>query len=558
MTCKAPAQQIDSAFFRNPIDFPISLSGNFGELRNNHFHSGIDIRTNGEEGKAIYAVADGYVSRIKVSAFGYGNALYVTHKNGKVSVYGHLSAYNKNITEYLRAEQYKQESFEVDLFPAKSMLSVLKGDTIALSGNTGGSEAPHLHFEIRDEKTEWTQNPLLHGFSISDTVKPEIYNVVFYPRNLNSVINGTNEKQSFGTKNIKGIVTLNTINTLQFSGLIGFGVETNDEESDHGGRNGTYNIQLFVDEIMQYDYKISSFAFEQTRNINAHIDFQQKKKSGKYIQKCFVEPNNKLHCYTVNKNSGAFNFNDDSIHKVKIVVSDVYNNATTLTFDVKSQKNTLTQKPLKTAAAQDFFYYNIENNFKRDGAIIRVPIGAIQNDINFEFSSQNNPNFLSPIYKVHRDDEPLLLPYQLKIKLPKNISPKLYSKLLIASLNGNNNLTSEGGAFNEITKSVEANLKTFGNFVIAVDTIKPTISNVIVDNSNAITRNIVAKISDNLSGIKSYRGTIDNNWILMEYDYKNARLVYTFDEKYNDDKPHKFMLKVTDYKGNSREFVKQF
>ncbi len=555
---KVFSQNSDSSFYRSPIDYPISLSGNFGELRNNHFHSGIDIRTGGEEGKIIYAVADGYVSRIKVSAFGYGNALYITHKNGQVSVYGHLKSYSNKITSFIRAEQYKIESFEIDLFPNKLDLPIIKGDTIALSGNTGGSEAPHLHFEIRDDKTEWTKNPLLNGFSVPDTVKPEIYKIAIYPLNSNSLVENENERKIFDVKVDRGNLSMANQNPIDVSGNIGFAIETNDEENDNAGKNGTYSIQLFIDNILQYQYKINSFAFDQTRNINAHIDYQFKNKFGIKLQKCFVEPNNKFPCYQTNKTRGIFNFSDDSIHLIKIVVEDVHNNSNTLLFIVQSHEYSISKKEKLIKASQDFFYYNIDNNFNRDGIYVHVPKGAIQNDINFEYNIESNTKYYSPIYKVHREDEGLLIPYNLKIKVQKKITKKLQPYLLIASINANGSISAEGGKFNETTNMVESNLKSFGYFTIAIDTIKPTISKVVIDKINAKTRNIIVKVSDNLSGIKSYRGSIDNKWILMEYDYKNGMLIYTFEDNYNDELPHEFKLTVIDQKGNSNSIQKTF
>jgi len=552
------SQKIDSSYYRSPIDFPISLSGNFGELRSNHFHSGIDIRTKGEEGKVVYAVADGFVSRIKVSAYGYGNALYITHPNGQVSVYGHLQQYNKKITEYIRTQQYNVESFEVDLFPQKNILKVNKGDTVALSGNTGGSEAPHLHFEIRDDKTEQIKNPLLNGFFVPDSIKPTITELVLYPKNIHAAVNNENERINYDVKNVRGNLSLVNNKPIEVSGIVGFAIETNDEENDHAGKNGTYNIQLYVDNELRYEYKIAAFAFEQTRNINAHIDYQLKKKSGKLIQKCFVEPNNKFPCYKFDKNRGFVNFTDDSIHLVKIVVSDVSSNQNTLLFLVQSHKNIAKEKDKNKGQTQDYFYHNIDNYFSRDGIKINIPNSVLQNDISFEYKMEVSHKNYSPIYKIHHEEEGLLAAYSLKIKPTKSISDKLKSKLLIASVNHGGGLSAEGGSYNTTTNTVDANLKNFGYFTVAIDTVKPFVGNIIIDKPSAKIRNIIVKISDNFSGIKSYKGTVDGKWILMEYDYKNARLIYTFDEKYNDELPHKFAIIVTDQKGNEAKAVKEF
>ena len=555
----ASAQSVTKgSYFRSPIDFPISLSGNFGELRSNHFHSGIDIRTNGEEGKAVYAVGNGYVSRIKVSPYGYGNALYITHPNGMVSVYGHLKSYNKKIEEYLRKEQYKQESFDVDLFPAKDALPITQGDTVALSGNSGGSEGPHLHFEIRDERTEHTLNPLLHGFSVPDSSKPEVYQVALYPRSDEAMVNGLHSKKIIPIKVERGNLSMNEPKQIEVSGEIGFSIETFDEEDDHAGKNGTFSIQLFVDDVLQYEYKIKEFAFDQTRNINAHIDYAQKKKTGTLFQKCFVEPNNKFPCYKISKDRGVVAFYDDSIHLIKIVVADVIGNENTLLFVVQSKA---TAKPIQKKIhkhARDYFYYRIDNFYKQDAVEVEIPKGVLQNDISFEFNSEENPTYYSKIYKIHREDEGLLGAYRLQIKPEKWLPERLKSKLLIASVSPSG-LSAEGGSYNEASKSVEAQLKNFGFFTLVLDTVKPKVTSIIIDKSEAKVRNIIVKASDNFSGIKTYRGELDGKWILMEYDYKSSSFIYTFDERFDANlTEHLFRFQVGDYKGNMRVVEKKF
>lgn len=536
-------------YFRSPLDIPLSLSGNFGEIRSNHFHSGIDLRTNGREGLNTYAIADGYVSRIKVSPYGYGKALYITHPNGYVSVYGHLSRYSKTIEEYVKKAQYQKESFEIELFPQKDELKVSKGEVIAYTGNTGSSGGPHLHFEIRDEKTEYIINPLAFGLKVADNVKPRIKSIAIYPLEENSEVNGRNKSKIIKVHYSRGKHSISASELPVVSGPTGFAIETYDGENNSPGPNGVYQIELLVDDKKVYSHVFETFSFDQTRFVNAHIDYSGKHSSGHTLQRCFIVKNNQLNIYCDVNNRGVINFTDSAYHKIKYVLSDFYGNTTILEMKVKSKP----PRPAKPVYLADC---TKESNFTSTDLKANIPPNALYENFEFKWrmSKDTLPGAIAPVHYVHEVDVPVHLPYTLSIKT-KLIPYSLQSKALIVSLNGRK--SPEGGEY--IDGWITAKVKSFGKFTVMLDTIAPTIKPVNIapgkDMSNA--RTIAVKINDNLAGIKEYRATVDDKWILMEYEPKQSLLYYTFDEKVGKG-DHTFRLEVKDERGNTEKYVAGF
>lgn len=241
LSLSSSAQEYPQGYFRSPLDIPIFLSGNFGEIRSNHFHAGLDMKTESVEGKNIYAVADGYISRIKIGHGGYGKTLYITHPNGYTSVYAHLQSYEGEIGEYVLKAQYKKESYEIELFPGKNALLITKGDVIALSGNSGGSGGPHLHFELRETDTETPVNPLLFGFDIKDDIKPTIKKIGIYPVPGKGSANGSDNPKLIELSGGNGVYKLGT---LKMSGQIAMGLEVLDKLNGSSNRCGVYSIEL--------------------------------------------------------------------------------------------------------------------------------------------------------------------------------------------------------------------------------------------------------------------------------------------------------------------------
>jgi murein DD-endopeptidase MepM/ murein hydrolase activator NlpD len=550
LTHTASAQQLFSenkyplVDFRPPLDIsPASLAGSFGELRASHFHSGIDMRTNQRQGYPVYAIADGYVSRIRIQNTGFGNALYINHPNGYTSVYGHLQRYNAKLSSVAKSYQYDKKSFEIDEVPVADQIPVHKGDIIAYSGNTGSSGGPHLHFEIRDTKTEATINPQLFGIEVPDRVSPTMSALYVYKLN-NQPFNEHTAKQRIPLVGGNGTYHINT--QLNLSGEIGFGIIANDRHSGLSGLNGVYSITLELDGSPVYTSSLERFKFENSKAINSHIDYPAHLDSRINIQKSFVDPGNPLGIYSNLVNRGRIQFNDGKVHELKYIITDVKGNTSTLPFRVQAGTSVAVNSSFQPKGL--LFSYNKVNELTTDSVKIILPIGTLYNDLDFQYKAgkETVSHGYSPVHQVQNRYTPLHTGFELWIKPTKELGA-LVDKALIVNTNG----VSQGGEF--LDGFVKASPRNFGSFYISVDTIPPVIAALNVSNGKNMAgqSKMSFKIRDNLSGIKSFNGYIDEKWVLMEFDQKTATLWHSFDGSTGSGK-HTLELTVVDMKDNSR------
>ncbi len=541
-------------YFRSPVNFPLSLSGSFGELRQNHFHSGIDIRTQGVQGKPVYAIADGYVTRVNISPVGFGKALYIAHPNGYTSVYGHLKSCTGATASWIRSQQYKQESFTLDKEVPADQLKVKKGDLIAYSGNSGSSSGPHLHFEIRDTRTQEVIDPLLFGLGTNDRIPPKITYLKIYPWDENALVNGKQAElllpvlakgSGYGVKNN---------DTIKVSGNVFFGIETSDH-ADGGLKTGANNIELTVDGSEIFSQHIDRFAFSQTRYVNSLMDYSAYLRSKHKIQRSYIAPNNRLEVYQGVKNRGVVAFTDTRIHKIRYKVTDDLGNFSLLTFWVKSVPPS-GRNPLSGSTgnqAVQTFFCKQENHFERPGIRFDIPAEALYEDLPFNYYVTDPvQGSYSDLHHIHNPYTPLHTFCTLSIRANRLPAP-LQGKALIVSLEETGLFISRGGKVENGWATTR--IREFGNFTVAVDTVPPVIRaiNIFKNKNVGKQSDIQMKISDNLSGIQSYRGTLNGKWILMDYDQKNNLLTYSFDDRIKSGKNH-FVLIVTDAVGNSAHY----
>ncbi|RDC55040.1 M23 family peptidase [Pedobacter chinensis] len=547
----AQAQQIFSTNkypitdFRQPLDIvPPALAGSFGEIRGNHFHSGIDFRTNQREGYPVYAVADGYISRLRVQNSGFGQALYINHPNGFTTVYGHLQRFAPKTATIVKNLQYEKKSFEIDEFPDAALIPVRKGEVIAWSGNRGSSGGPHLHFEIRDTKTEETINPQFFGINIPDNIPPVIHGLYVYRLN-GKTFNESTPKQAIAITGASGNYKANA--PISLTGEVGFGIVVTDRHNGLSGTNGVYSIQLELDGKMIYTSALERFAFEDSKAINSHIDYSTYLNTKTSIQKSFVDPGNPLKIYSGLINNGKINFNDGASHQLRYIITDSKGNSSVLPFTVNAGAAPVVAA---TIPAGIIYPYNRANEFNSDEIKVVLPQGTLYNDLNFTYKKLPKPtgNAWSAMHQIHHKYIPLHIGFDLWIKadaLPEN----LQNKALIISSGG----SSQGGYYEN--GYVKATPKNFGTFYVAIDTIAPRITptNIADGKSMAGLSKMTFKISDNLSGIKSFNGYIDGKWVLMEFDAKTATLWHSFDERTTVGK-HSFELVVADMKDNVKRY----
>jgi murein DD-endopeptidase MepM/ murein hydrolase activator NlpD len=533
--------------FRSPLDIPMQLSGNFGELRPNHFHAGFDFKTNQREGLNVYAAADGYISRIKVATSGYGKAIYITHSNGFTTVYGHLQQAVGFIQEKIVALQYSEKSYEIEAFFKPGELVVNKGDLIALSGNTGGSEGPHLHFEIRDNKTEKIINPLFFGLDIKDTKNPIVSSLIVYPLDENSIVNQSKRPiainlslQSNGSYLSEKILA---------SGRIGFGISATDFDNVSYNYNGTYKTQLFSNGNPVFGIVFDQMAFDEARYINAFIDYYRYKTTRQRVQKLFMKTSFDLSNISQNTDNGVLNVVPNFTGIQRIEVSDFYNNKTVISIPVEySSKPSLIAEIPKTS--KYFVKAKTECNFEKDNVSVNFPAGTFYEDFNINFDVKNK------ILYLHDDTVPAHSNFTIQFEDDKS-SEEEKKIMFIATLNGTKlgYLTTK---LNGTTFSCKT--KTLGQFTLAKDTTAPKISILKSIEGKWITaqKSINITISDDLSGIKTYNGYLNGQWVLFEYESKLKRLTHVFNDNLLLEGANKLKIIVTDNLGNSTIFETQF
>ncbi|WP_439131275.1 M23 family metallopeptidase, partial [Polaribacter sp.] len=514
--------------------------------------AGLEIKTQGKQGLQVFAAADGYISRIKVQQFGYGKAIYITHPNGFTTVYGHLKRFNDEIDDYVKKIQYKKENYETgNLFFKEDTFPVQKGEVIAFSGDTGGSGGPHLHFEIRNTKTEKVINPLLFGIKVKDTKAPTFQSLKAYALTDDSRINQQKKSFQIPIKNIGNGKYL--ADRITASATIGFSVSVYDKFNGMPNKNGIYSLAMFLNGKRFYYHDVETFSFAESKFLNLHIDYEHYKKYKKRYQKTFKETANRLTTYDKLINNGKINVQKGMNYTVEIVAKDFEGNTSTIKIPVAGKESNAI-----FTAQKDTTGYKIDRNkfnkFTKDGVTIAFPKKTFYNDLYLDFKVEHN------IAKIHTPTVPLDKSFTLTFDVSK-YSAEEKDQLYIA------NLEYPKYPRYYYTRKKDSTFytttKTLGNYTLKFDKQKPKIRLLYFKDNQSLnnSKTLKVKISDEGSGIKNWRATIDGEWILMQYNHKRGILTYNFNDKKLVGNKHIFKLVVSDNVGNtntvSATFFKQ-
>jgi hypothetical protein len=515
--------------YANPLSGELILSGNFGEVRGNHFHSGLDLKTGGVEGKSVYAIADGFVSRIAVSEGGFGKAIYLEHPNGKTSVYAHLQQFAPEFSAYVRGQQYAKQSFEVNLNPPTGKFAVKKGQLIAKSGNSGGSGGPHVHFEVRETNGQIPTNPLNHGFEVKDSKHPELQKLWVYSHSENGHVDGLIEEKGIKLNGKTGNYALAT-DTIRASGIISFGIAALDRFTSSRNVCGIYSMNVKVNGTTIHNQQIDKFPFAKNRMVNCHIDYEKRKTDSHFVYRTRIAPGNKLDLYPTIKDGGTILIENGKSYKVEVDVLDHAGNVSSIIFVVIGQ----TRQGAVLAAKEevtDIFYPNALNSFTNNSLRLNIPNNCLYDTLKFKYDLKPPcDECISAIHSIGKlSDTPLDKSMTVSIKLD-NVTDATAAKAVMVSYNSKGKPVAEGGStkWNWMT----ATTRSFGDYSVMLDSLAPALrtKNFKDQTSTAGIDTIKFHFEDDLSGISSYSGTLNGKWVLLEFDPKNDLLYYVKDE----------------------------
>ncbi len=534
-------------YFDSPLKIPIVFAGTFGELRSNHFHSGIDIKTQQKEGFPIYAPADGYVSRIKVKQFGYGKALYINHPNGYTTVYAHLSKFNDVIQKYVKSQQYKYKKYEFNKYLKANKFKIKRGDIIGYTGDTGSSGAPHLHYEFRDTKSQKVINPMFFGVTTKDTKSPVINRLSVFPLDAQSRVNNSNLKMLIPLKKVgKGHYKVDRITA---NGYIGFGINAFDQQNLAQNKNGIYSLEMKVNGQRVYFHNLEKFSFAESKYINLLIDYEYYGLNRIKLQKTNKVENNKLSIYKDLVDDGKVYVEPNMNYNIEIIAKDFHNNTSSVVIPVKGVSDTAIFEEKDTTAYK--ISKNLFSKFKKENVTIAFPKKTVYKDEFINFEVKNDTAY------VHKPIIPLDRKYTLTFDI-SHLSDFQKNKVYIA------NVTNSKYPYYVFGKKKEHKIytttKALGTYTLKFDEKAPEISSVNFKNKQWISqlKTLKIKIKDEESGIKDYFATIDGKWILMEYNHKKGILTYNFSDNKLVGSKHIFKIEVSDKVGNTKEFTATF
>ena len=541
-----PVPRYPKGYFQWPLNLKPELAANFGELRPNHYHMGLDCRTDHKQNQPVLAAAEGYIAKVKIEPSGFGRCIYVNHPNGLTTLYAHLNEFNPELEKYVTDEQYRLKSWKVFLDIPSNLFPVTKGQFIAFSGSTGASEGPHLHFEIRDTKTDKVLNPLLFGFDITDDIAPDIYKLAVYDRTI-SVFEQS--PKFYAVKKIKGQYTTVPPLIMSNTDKLSFAITAYDRYTSSTNRNGIFEAIVYDNEKPLVGFQLDSISYEETRDLNAHIDYRLRSNGGPFVQHVSRLPGYINGPYKLINGDGVINIGDDSIHTIKIEVKDPNDNTSTLQFNVQHAAGRAVA--YTSPPGQKKFYPNQENSFDDSAFSIFLPENCLYDIVPYHFT-ELNVNGGHPTYQLVSTDIPEHKYFTVRIKA--TVPPELQDKVVLQCMaKGGTNFAK---AVNE-NGWYKANFREFGVYQLLIDNIAPTLAPLgFRDGMKAGKLNRIAfAAADNTKNF-SFSATLDGNWLRFTND-KSRIFSYIFDGHCAPGE-HELKISVVDMVGNTTERVYHF
>lgn len=532
------AQNYPKGYFRHPLNIPMQLVANFGEIRTNHWHMGLDIRTQQRENLPVYAAADGYIARVLVEPGGFGQAIYINHPNGFTTLYAHMNGFFPALQQYVVGQQYAKETWHINLELSPGQFPVKKGDQIGLSGNTGGSAGPHVHFEIRDTKTEKVLNPLLFGFPIPDAVPPSVVRLAMYDRNKSTYLQSP---QLLNLARVRGgLIKVG-------SDRISFAVGATDRFTGSTNPNGIYAATISVDGKPISSFTLDNIGYDETRYMNAQIDYPYQARGGGTVQHLTPLPGATEVAYDTYGSDGVIQLKDNSPHAVLIEVQDANFNTTRIPFTIQYD-GALT--PASATASKEQFLPNHVNVFERENFELITTEKTLYDAVNTSYSASGSltTNAVSPVYSLLSATIPSHDYVTVRIKPSVAIPDDMRDRIVIKNITGSRTFVAKA---TWQRGWLVAKFRQFGTYQAFIDNIQPVINGAPA-NLAGVSR-LVFTPTDNFNSIKSFRAEVAGQWLRFTND-KGKTWIYRFDDKFPRGE-NELKISVVDEAGNVTEKV---